>query len=535
MVLTLLIFLHAKGVLKMNQRKILNFVTPNINDKFSWTELNCTLRPMANILKCFSADYFTYFLLIESYLSIYCYKNSQGIERHYIDEHYSHYFKTLFGIDINKIAFTNKIEFINNVKCSIDASCPILVSVDLKELQYYEMYKVQHHDKNFTIYGYDLEKELFYILDNLHTKCVDDTILSPFVITFDEMYRMVVSYNEFYAKEKTPFYYEFVRKSKVLCSMNDTMSVLYKVLAQDDICFVYPEEDTYNKLCLSSEDDTYLTIELMCIKNNFRNVFYKLFNSICGKENVPTDELVALQEKIQLQWNKVRDNVIKFSYDNSLQDASFFSNEFKRIKKMEQDYRNLVIDIINSHQWKTERLTVKYDIINSLDCKILEKRNALRLELESEYIYDLWNVSNDGPQIYPTQDIRSLNVNLRTDVSNSANYQAGIIILDREGNRYMFGLFENSKLNVCCPSYGDDYELACVDFGVDTNFMQLEVTVNGTATVEFSYWTGERNTLLEYTLDNAIDKIGFFARSWGRTEGMIYFTDIKINGGEEYE
>lgn len=157
------------------------------------------------------------------------------------------------------------------------------------------------------------------------------------------------------------------------------------------------------------------------------------------------------------------------------------------------------------------------------------------MKLESEYIYDLWNVSNDGPQIYPTQDIHSLNVNLRTDVSNSIKYQAGIIILDHEGNRYMFGLFENSKLNVCCPSYGDDYELACVDFGVDTDSVQLEVTVNGTATVEFSYWNGERNTLLEYTLENAIDKIGFFARSWGRAAGMIYFTDIKINGGEEYE
>lgn len=62
----------------MNNRKILNFITPNVNDKFSWMELNCTYRPVANILKCYEKEYYSYYLMISSFLDIYFYKDNGG-------------------------------------------------------------------------------------------------------------------------------------------------------------------------------------------------------------------------------------------------------------------------------------------------------------------------------------------------------------------------------------------------------------------------------------------------------------------------
>lgn len=90
---------------------------------------------------------------------------------------------------------------IDYVKHEIDKGRPVLIPVDLNELSYNPMYKKEHRYKYMIIKGYDIERELFYILDNIHIDFGSATILTDFTSRFDEMYSMNHSFYEFFASE----------------------------------------------------------------------------------------------------------------------------------------------------------------------------------------------------------------------------------------------------------------------------------------------------------------------------------------------
>ena len=460
----------------MNNRKILNFITPNVNDKFSWMELNCTYRPVANILKCYEKEYYSYYLMISSFLDIYFYKDNGGKERHYITEHYYDNLRLLFGIDINKKSISSKYDFIFSIKESIDLSRPVLISVDLKELPYYEMYKVQHHDKNFTVYGYDMEKELFYILDNLHTKIVDDTLLSPFVISFEELYSMAKSYNNHFAKEQNPFYYEFERKAEDACAMSDAMRVFNAVISLNDSSYIYPEEDTLIKIQEGNECSD-LDIEKMCMKHNYRNVLYKFVNEFLMEKGYDITELQKLEDKIVRSWEDIRDIVLMSSCINNKDLMDSTCGKIAGVKQDEREFRRILSNFITNTEWEHERKNKTYSIINNLGCEILEKGNAIKIKLTPDYIYDLWNINNDGPQIYPVKNFFQIQAKVIADINNSDKYHAGLIILDNAGNKYMFGIFENNKIMFCCPSYGDNYEIKSVEYLSNDFSVKLKLNI----------------------------------------------------------
>ena len=231
------------------------------------------------------------------------------------------------------------------------------------ELHYYEMYKVQHRDKNFTIYGYDMDKEIFYILDNLHTKNVDDILLSPFVITFDEMYRMASSFNSFFLDSNMSSDYEFSMESNEVCSLKDVVVVLEKLLSYGEKNYVYPEEYTLHKIKKLQKNELRIAIEQMYIKGNSRNVFYTLFNQMLTNNGVECNRIIEKEGELREKWDNIRDMILRYSYNSVQSEEQLILDEIRNAKKLEMKFRKIAREILSINNWITYNKFRKFNFI----------------------------------------------------------------------------------------------------------------------------------------------------------------------------
>ena len=373
---------------------------------------------------------------------------------------------------------------------------------------------------------YDMDKEIFYILDNLHTKNVDDILLSPFVITFDEMYRMASSFNSFFLNSNMSSYYEFSMESNEVCSLKDVVVVLEKLLSYGEKNYVYPEEYTLHKIKKLQKNELRIAIEQMYIKGNSRNVFYTLFNHMLTNNGVECNRIIEKEGELREKWDNIRDMILRYSYNSVQSEEQLILDEIRNAKKLEMKFRKIAREILSINNWKDNRRVKEYCIINNNNCTIIEKKNAFRVNLTSDYIYDLWNISNDGIQIYPCEKISGLSVFVKTRFDRNEQFHAGVIVNDKEGNRFLFGVFEYTKIILCCPSLADNYEIKSYDIAND-DAVGLEVNVLKNDMVSFKVANKAQLFSHEIRIDSGVESIGLFARTWGRVDGVVYFTDIK--------
>ena len=87
-------------------------------------------------------------------------------------------------------------------------------------------------------------------------------------------------------------------------------------------------------------------------------------------------------------------------------------------------------------------------------------------------------------------------------------------------------IIEYTKIILCCPSLADNYEIKSYDIAND-DAVGLEVNVLKNDMVSFKVANKAQLFSHEIRIDSGVESIGLFARTWGRVDGVVYFTDIK--------
>lgn len=241
---------------------------------------------------------------------------------------------------------------------------------------------------------------------------------------------------------------------------------------------------------------------------------------------VECNRIIEKEGELREKWDNIRDMILRYSYNSVQSEEQLILDEIRNAKKLEMKFRKIAREILSINNWKDNRRVKEYCIINNNNCTIIEKKNAFRVNLTSDYIYDLWNISNDGIQIYPCEKISGLSVFVKTRFDRNEQFHAGVIVNDKEGNRFLFGVFEYTKIILCCPSLADNYEIKSYDIAND-DAVGLEVNVLKNDMVSFKVANKAQLFSHEIRIDSGVESIGLFARTWGRVDGVVYFTDIK--------
>lgn len=199
------------------------------------------------------------------------------------------------------------------------------------------MYKKEHRYKYMIIKGYDIERELFYILDNIHIDFGSATILTDFTSRFDEMYSMNHSFYEFFAPEAEDLQHFYSLDASDKKRINSYTSLKFlqdalKEMEEGRLEFIHFEEVLadmeINDDHRGDVDEIFKSLNLKVV---FANTLFLLLGRFLSKEE--TSVLQREISDINEEWHRAKTDVLYLKLRNS--DLYQIKEEMKVLEKRE--------------------------------------------------------------------------------------------------------------------------------------------------------------------------------------------------------
>ncbi len=493
------------------------------NEIYDVNHLNCIERPFAVALNSFNPVYRSLFIILLKMSQ--CYKI-----RDYEKDLYST-FKT-----IKKVQYILKKELnieLFEVTCSsdninskieklLDNNNPIFVPGNLKELFYSNFYKTSDWMHLFLIKGYDQSKNIFRILDSTQRRDDLDYNFYDFVITYDILRNMYISFCQRIYQEKI----YFINSGKVDKSL-DTKYILM---------------NTLNLFCFGLDNEPYNEITELKSNNLDCDNLFRLANY---KEAFLSELIVALQ-----YFLKDNTHVMSFEHDakhliekwkvfdrrlmyNLLKgNHQIIENSLNEIIELEERLRKNCKKFIN--QLKKQAVVCcknkskeHYSIENNEDDIInCISNNCFEFNFDGRKFYNSW-LSDDSPKIvfrmpeYDNNSTIGFESNFKIiDAYNAQSYMLGVFFRCNSGNKYFWGincgnsiLFENTGINSKIVQIFETYEEYKIGFTISNKKIQL-----------FYYdQTKEKHTVdPDILLTECVIEYGIECKTWGIPQQMKF-------------
>lgn len=202
----------------MEEERIIKYIQNNIisnTDNYNPRQLTCFHKPWAILYGSINKEYFALYLMFSVFYENFGYNNYfkwfdfDGN----LNENYFKFAKEVleprFGVEVSKEYYKEYDEFISKVITLLMYNERVLVPADLIHIPYYEDYKIKNHIHFFIVKGFDIEKKIFYILDNMHIDNGAEGIYKNFVITFERLFKCAVkSRDSYFSNENLPYFWK---------------------------------------------------------------------------------------------------------------------------------------------------------------------------------------------------------------------------------------------------------------------------------------------------------------------------------------
>lgn len=520
--------------------RIIESCTKN-EDTFSWKELNCLHKPFATAFKSFDKNLFDAYLVLVSFLCVFIVKNDQN-EEYSFPKVYEKYLEDFFGIKLKKEYFCNKFEMLKKIKESIDLNFPIVIPVNIIELKYNPMYKLEDHYKNMIIKGYDFEREIIFILDNSHDDFGSSTILTDFVSGFEEMYNMAMSYSSFFEEydSKKSYFYSICLKGESKKTIRN-LDILKKL--QSFLYRISPKENENNKMFfrspelkllsfLGKEKEEYSDIDLdrVLAQINFRTVFTKTLVDIVNVYDNEVADIISNEfAEIEKRWNDIKFKlIIKISRRQAEYDE--LKPTIREVVALEKNYYIKLYSLIDKIQKDEKCLEVKgqingFCLKNNNNAKLTHHNNSVIISLNNQKTFDIWSGIDDGVQLIKTLNSSSISIYACMDIEGELGdpYQCGIIVKLSDGEKILFGSTNGNHISVFRPSLKDKFEVYHELSEYALNDVTIKVNINDNKLTFIHICENKEFEVASLILDVNVSEVGFFVKSWIKTNCSVNF------------
>ena len=511
------------------ESNILNNVTSNTDD-YSWKYLTCTYRPWTLAFKAIGDIYDEAFLLLISFIEIYIDRTEDKTILDFI-HYYNLYLKDFFKVSIEKVEFTERDSMIKAVKTAIDNEKTILMPCDLIELHYNPMYKIEHRYKCMVIKGYDLPRELFYIIDNIHIDYGSSTILTDFTCYIDEMHRMNKSFSKMMGIN--PCFYtinKFGEGNVTFYTSLKYLNILLKKVDNNEIPIIHWEKEIINIKKDSKYNDKMTEIvKAMDFKYVFYDILFKMLRRISDNQyNEYEDEI----KEINKEWENIRRTV---QYNAELgRNSLYLYDEITDIEKRENIFIKKVINVIENI---TEISEIKIDrcgefrILNNSKAQITNSHNEVIIEHDKKRKYDTWLMQDNATQLLldnVTKGFLEANVDFQTGIGEDIH--VGIIIKLQSGKKYLFGNVRGEHVAIYCPEMGRDFELysrLCYQKHYKSDcYFRVEIDESEMRFMCLDRSANEKECVFIEPLTEKVVSVGLFSKTWEYLDHRVKFYDI---------
>lgn len=498
----------------------------NDKDSYVWSELNCFYRTFAIVLKSKNESFYDLLLIyISAYVS-YVVNGERNLSFNAGDNilrFYNSELRNIFGAEIKKNDFSSLRNMKTKIMESLIHNEVVIVPCDLYYLPYCKTYLDLHKRHYLIIKGFNKDKQIYYILDNMQNDLGSSTDYTDFMIKMCDVFTMCDSFKKNFDYNSMKKYFWSIDIKKVQLQENIVKKYLSKLCLK---MTSYDIQKSYEYLLINELKTEIFNRDLLHYME-YVNIKKLLFSSI--KEYVTSNyqytedihNLINLLDLYIEEREKIK-LLFAVTYQRKIQCSKELENQvLKILNKEKQIFHQLNRVIESCDKIYTKEKQKEFTVVNHNKAEINCVDNQIDISLEENIIYDIWKNANNGVQIYKKLDNerKAIDIEMKMNCLFGGTVQCGILLIMDNGNKILFGSL--GKLNIAIHELSDkpDYELHIENYTIDDKYVNLKVEIS-----EDEYlFIADRKIIFKLNTESKIKYYGIFAKTWEKCRCNVSF------------
>lgn len=491
-------------------KKIIHTQVKENTDEFDWNDLNCFYRVFAIALKSNNEKFFEAFVLYISAYILYAIKGTGYLSYDCDDcilEYYNKEVSMIFDSQISVQGYGSHNSFKKSVFNALNDNKVVVIPCDLFYLPYSKSYLEIHKRHYLIVKGMDYDKDIFYILDNMHNELGASPKYTDFMIKTDDVYNMSKSFGKVFT-HRNDFFWTVELKDSVNLNVSDNFVALNQKYLSKVICNMGKKEnyleldilngnsniDMKNYLSYANLRKTYLTILVNYLKDE--QEISKVNSLIEDWKNIKLLMAASIQRGCRdvSALEKKIESCIEKEY-----------SVYLAVEKELSTGTNLVVDDCYKYS--------ESNIINENNAFVSLNNNVVNIVLSSNDTYDIWNNINKGVVVFFDEVLpnKEFIVNMKMDTEFGSSCNAGIYIEFETGDRVLFGSMGRLNMAIHMLDGSADYEkIIYPEVFEEKSSLKIDWSDK-----ECRFYSGDmEHSRYELKLIDKIKRVGVFAKTW---------------------
>ncbi|WP_217593259.1 non-ribosomal peptide synthetase [Cohnella sp. GbtcB17] len=534
--------------------RVLGGVVPN-RDAFTWEQINCFTKPMAILFDSLAPGSFDLFLFHAQFgLTFFpdgwkadLFERSSEPHTDFF-ELYEKTLKPLFQVDIDRRSFGSEAEMRAILADTLEQGRPALVPGDLYGLYYSHHYRSEPHTHYFIVKGYDVKRDLLFVLDNMHIDDGARPVYRDFVVPFAALYEMSRLYAANWCAEGTmPYLWSLGRSSDEPLSLAASLVYHRDQLERwrrgaSELRFLEREIAVE----VETRQDAGRFAKAIPL-SNYKTVYYELLFKLLGQAGGAAADIEALRARsarIAASWEPVRLALFDRIGERTYRFADLMP-EIERIVEEEHAFFDAALLQLSAAVSAAKAGREGGEAFELGEGELLRafNPNGTAIERSGEQIRivhtagridDTWIVKDEAPQLLlsPAPGAFAFETETMNDVKFGGCFHNGIIVKFKTKGKIMFGCARRKLLGVFYPERTDNYELYARPEVAAVHGLRVEASDAGKLRFLARHDVGEPwEMLLELDAPDEVDRIGLFSKTWEPTEQTTVFSNVKYRVG----
>lgn len=510
---------------------MINELKPNIEDDYSWHEVNCFFRAWSIVLQSYHHSYYNNFLQA-MFLNWTFFPESIALSEHddYMLDSNDEVLTPLFQVRAEKVYYSNEHDFHAQIHAGVQEKHRLIIPGDIFNIYYNASYHTKHNEHFFIIKGCDEQNQRYYILDNLHLKNGASTIYEDFLIPWDILYQSNQLFFSHFQSTSAPYFWS-IQPTSLVHSDNT------KQVFEANLHILNKYIDTYKdrqleQMILQSNSKTE-QIQQFFMKFNHKNTYFKILKNVFTSLKLDT----ASFEKWIESFHEIKMK-IPISLAGSDSSAQVFQEYSFIEKNLLITMRNLILQYLETAPDQpspaaSKALLQDGVMLNNQNIECLIEHHQLHITHSSHHKSDTWTSENEAFQLLWKNDNSMgdqdlLEVTIENQNEPGLPFHSGIIILYPHEHA-LYGPMQQVSISLFVPHRLDAYSVK------EMQYLKGKVKLKARRDAHrglLFYFQGPEDP--EYVLFTDqpfplnFTEIGLFSRTWEHIEHTTVFTDITV-------
>jgi amino acid adenylation domain-containing protein len=531
--------------IKATSFKLIKSVVEN-NDSYTWQEVNCFYRPMAILYESYSEGYFDIFLFMASYYSTHMADGwftgvfESDLLQEFIQFHEA-VMKPKTGLSLKTESFKDEAEMHAKLKDALNDDSPVLVPIDLYGMYYTQGYLRGSHRHYLIVKGYDEERGLYHILDNMHIDNGAYTVYKDFSIRAEDLYSMNCLYFENCCPEAGDGFVWVLKKAEAFQKKEYSVHELLKDHLgrirdirnhKTEVHFL--EYELYKRRETINLNEVNISFTVLNFKPVYYDLLYRMLRK-CGAEERELAYMKAFTEEEANLRNDIKLLILDVVAGNDISDKEL-QLKFNRKEQLENEFMRKLEHTMESLDFYADRNAVpdryaSFRVKNHKGAEIIRAEDKIIFKLDSSRAYDTWDVHDNAPQmlIHPgTNENFFIETTVTLENNTIGPYQAGLIFFLKSGVKILYGMDKGHRMSVFCPEKGDEYTLYMEN--IMHNVIYLRMKKAGSVLSFYSKKAASEEWTKKYEVTECTDvsSCGIFAKTFEKTSFAAEFSELKF-------